>query len=91
MTRAYLFRCLALGSLLLALCSQPGCACSYYHKTATGAVLVRITLGTDQILGPFELNPDGSLKLGATTTTQSDTASSVAAATAHALKPSLLP
>lgn len=66
-----------------------GCAISYFHKGDTK--LLRITFGTDQILGPFELNQDGTLKLGGSSTKQGETAGNVAGSVAHAIKPSILP
>lgn len=66
-----------------------GCAISYFHKGDTK--LLRITFGTDQILGPFELDQAGSLKLGGSSTKQGETAGKVAGAAVEALKPKLLP
>lgn len=66
-----------------------GCAFSYYHKGDTR--LVRFTIGTDQILGPFEMGTDGTLKLGGATTGQSESAGKIAGAVVEAAKPKLLP
>lgn len=76
--------------LLLACLLCSGCALSYY-RGKDGSKLLRLTFGTDQQIGPFELRKDGSVALGGAQTKQSESAGEVAGAITEAMKPKLLP
>lgn len=68
-------------------------ACAFtYYRDADGGRLLRITLGTDQQVGPVNLKSRTThATLGGATTSQGDTAAKVVSAAAEAIKPTILP
>ncbi len=68
-----------------------GCALTYYREK-DGVAFVRISLGTDQQIGPVDLTGKTTkLKVGGVKTDQSKAAGAITGAAIEALKPHIFP